>query len=203
MIYRRLNADGTYSVYNGRWIRTGGRLVLNPSAAALTAAGYEQYEPPVPAEATPAAATEPGIYEMVSAVKKLSGSMLGALSDGEACEVAALYPTWISKAGQEVKAGDRLWYDGSLWKVVSDHTVDASDAPSDGCALYTRITADESGTLENPRAYSAPMDLEEGRYYSEDGTVYRCTLELLSSTLPLSQLVGSHVEKVDTDTAAA
>lgn len=47
---------------------------------------------------------------------------IDVLSDEEALSVAALYPTWIEKIGQDLIVGDRLWYDGSLYKVIQAHT---------------------------------------------------------------------------------
>lgn len=197
--YRKLNEDGTYSIYNGKWINTGDSLVINPTVDILTANGYEEYTPEV-TEPEEEIYTEPSYSEVIEALKSLTQTTIISLSDSEALKVAALYPTWESKIGQEVSAGDRLWYNNALWKVIQAHTVQSVYPPStDTAALYTQIVEEssEAGTADNPIAYSNPMELVSGKYYTENGVTYLCTRDLANSVWALSDLVGTYVSVVE------
>lgn len=77
------------------------------------------------------------------AVKKMLASSTADLSDEEALEVAALYPTWAGKSGEKVNAGERLWYDGKLYKVVQTHTVQDDWTPDVSASLYTEVSIEE------------------------------------------------------------
>lgn len=117
-----------------------GTWISNPSAEQIAQAGWEPYVPPV-VPAMPK--TEPGIDEIISAVKKMLATDASNLSDEEALNVAALYPTWSSKIGKEVSVGDRLWYDEKLYKVVQNHTVQQDWTPDTSAALYTQVSIEE------------------------------------------------------------
>lgn len=72
------------------------------------------------------------------------------LTDEEALEVAALYPTWASKIGSQVSAGERLWYDGKLYKVVQAHTSQSDWTPDATPALYTEVSIEEIPAWRQP-----------------------------------------------------
>ena len=87
--------------------------------------------------------TEPDTYEIMEAVKKMLSSSVTDLSDEEALGVAALYPTWISKMGEQVNTGERYWYDGKLYKVIQQHTVQDDWTPDVSASLFTEVTIEE------------------------------------------------------------
>jgi hypothetical protein len=66
--------------------------------------------------------------------------------------------------------------------------------------LWKEVTEEgaDLGTLENPIPYEGNMELDEGRYYSQDGVVYLCTR---STGVPvynaLKDLVGIYVSVVE------
>ena len=117
-----------------------GQWVSNPSVELLTSEGWLQYIPP---EVVPTPQTEPDYEQVLQAVKRMLASSTENLSDEEALEVAALYPTWSSKMGQEVSVGERLWYDEKLYKVVQAHTVQDDWTPDTAVSLFTEVTIEE------------------------------------------------------------
>lgn len=125
------------------------------------------------------------------------------LEDEQAINVPALFPTWESLIGQQVEVGKRLFYNSKLWKVIQAHTVQADWTPDVVPALYTEVVytqpgEPELGTLDNPIPYGGNMELEEGKYYIQDGVVYRCTRSSGTPLYhPLSQLIGLYVELVN------
>lgn len=54
-----------------------------------------------------------------------------------------------------------------------------------------------AGTADDPIPYEGNMALESGKYYSQDGVVYRCTRDTGNPVFhALSELVGLYVEVV-------
>lgn len=117
-----------------------GQWVSNPDSQLIYDEGWREYAPPV---VPPAPLTEPEMEEVISAVKKMLASSTESLTDEEALEVAALYPTWSSKIDNEVSVGERLWYDGKLWKVIQAHTVQENWTPDVSASLFTEVSIEE------------------------------------------------------------
>lgn len=121
--------------------------VSNPIPEMIAEMGWVEFIPPV-IPASPQ--DEPGYDEIVDAVKKMLSTDVTTLTDEEALEVAALYPTWSSKLpkgeeqmGDSVVAGERLWDDGELWKVLQPHNVMPNWRPKDSSSLYVRVSIEE------------------------------------------------------------
>ena len=118
------------------------------------------------------------------------------LTDEEALEVKEMYPEWESKLGEQVNAGEKYQYDNKLWKVLQQHTVQEEWKPGKGTeSLYTEVTESHAGTAEDPIPYGNNMELEAGKYYSQDGVTYLCTRDTgIPVYNPLADLVGIYVE---------
>lgn len=125
-----------------------GTWVSNPTQEMMFAEGFEIYVPPV---VPPTPETEPELPAMMEAVKRMLDSQVEDLSDEDALAVSALFPTWISKMGEEVHAGERLWYDVRLWKVVQNHTVQADWTPDTAVSLYVEVTIEEWPEWHQPQ----------------------------------------------------
>lgn len=117
-----------------------GVWISNPNDDQIAAAGWLPYEPPV---VPPQPQTDPDMGEVLDAVKKMLANSTEELSDEDALNVAALFPTWASKIGQQVDPGERLWYDGKLYRVVQHHTISEEWTPSETPALFTEISINE------------------------------------------------------------
>lgn len=121
------------------------------------------------------------------------------LTDGEALSVMELYPAWDEFIGSSLEAGMKVTYSGRLWRVrQAVGTVLENQPPSlDTAALYEVIEEQHAGTQEDPIPYQPPMEIFEGKYYSQDGVTYRCTRSSGQAlTHNLSELVGLYVETV-------
>lgn len=145
--------------------------------------------------------TPDGMLMLQQAVKLMKGQAID-LPDAEAIEVPALFPTWASKLGQAVAVGERLYYEGMLYKVLQAHTVQADWTPTAAASLFTEVVVQqegepELGTLENPIPYSGNMVLENGKYYSQGGVTYLCFRDTGNPVYhDLSALVGLYVQVV-------
>ena len=112
----------------------------------------------------------------------------------------AFAPKWGEdiKEGDALVKGDKFTFNGKLYAVLQDHTILPHYHPSvNTAALYVEVTPDyteEYGTLKNPIPYGGNMVLEEGKYYSQDGTVYLCTRDsVVALYQPLKDLLNLYV----------
>jgi len=117
-----------------------GFWISNPTEEQIADAGWLPYVPPV---VPPEPELEPDLTAEMEAVKRMFSTQTEELSDEEALEVAALFPTWASKIGSEVKVGERLWYNGKLYKVIQAHTTQADWTPDVTPALYVEVSVVE------------------------------------------------------------
>ena len=121
-------------------IELNGRWVSNPTEEQIAEAGWSKSPPPA-VTATPM--SEPSQEELLDAVKAMLKKDTDNLSDEEALGVAALYPTWTSRIGQALAVGERLWYDGSLYKVIQAHTAQDDWTPSEAVSLFVKVSIAE------------------------------------------------------------
>lgn len=98
-----------------------------------------------------------------------------------------------------MKKGIRSVYDDKLFRARQDISVVLENQPPsiDTAALYEEINEENAGTLDDPIPYNNNMELFAGKYYSQDGTVYKCTRDTGQAVYQdLADLVGIYVEAV-------
>lgn len=119
-----------------------------------------------------------------------------SVDDATALRMVAYYPEWT--AGTAYAAGDRLVYNGDLYKVLQAHTAQETWLPGTGTeSLYTRIDEQHDGTKYDPIPYSGNMALEAGKYYSQSGKTYLCNRDTGNPVYhALAELVGLYVTEV-------
>lgn len=143
---------------------------------------------------TPASISAPRMTDIARLLMLTVNTM--SLTDNDALSVKSIYPEWETLIGKEVKQGDKMQYDGRLWKVLQQHTVQEQYRPGTGTeSLYTEIVESASGTADDPIPYNNNMELEQGKYYVQDGVTYLCTRNTeIPVYQPLADLVGIYVE---------
>ena len=116
------------------------------------------------------------------------------VDDNTALRMTTFYPEWAENT--EYTIGYKVQRNGKLWRCLQAHTSQIGWEPENAPALWTEICETHSGTLEDPIPYSGNMALESGKYYSQDGKVYRCTRDTGNPVYnALSELVGLYVEE--------
>ncbi len=143
---------------------------------------------------TPKTASAPRMADIAKLLMLTVNTM--SLTDNDALSVKSVYPEWETLIGKEVKQGDKMQCDGRLWKVIQQHTVQEQWRPGTGTeSLYTEIVETASGTADDPIPYNNNMELEQGKYYIQDGITYLCTRNTeIPVYQPLADLVGIYVE---------
>jgi hypothetical protein len=118
------------------------------------------------------------------------------LSSSEALQVKDRYPEW--ETGINVKTGERYRVEDVLWECIKDHKTQENWKPSLSTAsLWKVVVEGHEGTENDPIPYTPPMEIFNGKYYTQNGVKYKCTRD---SGQPLSHnlsdLVGLYVQKV-------
>lgn len=175
MYYKIINDRMVFSVCKVVEMPTG-TWVSNPTEEQILAAGWQVYVPPI---VPPQPQTEPDMEQMIAAVKKMLSTETEELSDEDALDVAALFPTWASKIGSEVSVGERLWYDGKLYRVIQAHTATDLWVPDHNPALYAEISIAEWPEWVQPTSAETAYKIGdkvtfEGKHYVSliDGNVW-------------------------------
>lgn len=99
------------------------------------------------------------------------------MSNEQALTCKSVFPKWNDFIGKKMEKDTRFNYSGDLYISRDEIPIVLEDQyPSiDTAALYMRIDEEHAGTLEDPIPYSQMMAIEEGKYYIEDGIIYKCT----------------------------
>lgn len=82
----------------------------------------------------------------LEAAKVLRAAMdaaAAALTDDEALKAAALYPAW--SAQDTYDAGERVRFDGTLYKCVQAHAAQADWTPTAAPSLWTKVLTSDTG----------------------------------------------------------
>lgn len=170
LYYKIINDRQVFS--DCRKIESDVSIIYNPTAEQIADAGWQVYVPPV---IPPQPQTEPYETDIVEAVKKMLASSVEELTDEEALEVAALFATWASEIGQSVTTGERLWYDGKLYKVIQAHTVQQEWTPDVTPALYTEVSIEEWPEFVQPTG--AHDAYNTGDKVTFEGQHYICLID--------------------------
>ena len=122
-----------------------------------------------------------------------------SLTDKQSLEVKYLYPNWETLTDKEVDVDFKFLYGDTLYKVLQKHTISKAWIPGQGTeSLYTEINETHAGTKEDPIPYNNNMELESGKYYTQDGLLYMCNR---NTGIPvynkLADLVGIYVTLVE------
>lgn len=116
--------------------------------------------------------------------------------DEKALEVKSIYPQWTDCIGKEVKQGFKFLHEDILYKVIqATLTIQEQWIPGVGTeSLYAVINETNAGTKEDPIPYNGNMELENGKYYIQDGVIYLCNRDTeIAVHQALKDLVGIYV----------
>lgn len=138
--------------------------------------------------------------ETLSAFAAMSINTM-ALDEETALDLKDIYPRWSDLWGCTVAPGFRLRYEGVLYEVVARHTIQSVWPPPGLLSLYKVVTSQptaEAGTIADPIQWVSGMELEQGKYYTDAGIMYRCTTAPgMPLAFPLAELVGLYVTVVN------
>lgn len=171
-------------VYVGTTEPTGGEKIwVNPSNGLTKYKNGESWEDLVPE------------MQLMSFAKMVVNTM--SLTDEQALSVKLLHPEWKEFIGGSLSVGERVMYDDKLYKVKQEiNPVLENQPPSiETAALYEEINEKHAGTKEDPIPFNNNMELELGKYYSQNGVTYMCFRDSQQPVYQnLADLVGIYVQ---------
>ena len=167
--------------------------IINPTEELVIADGWQPYTPPEPGEPQPTITDQ--LRDMV--LEQYNGRT--DISDEEALKRPLLVYSWDTYMGKSLAAGQVVSHDGKLWRVRQDVAAVLDNQPPSlaTAALYEVIEVEPAGTQDDPIPYTPPMEIFNGKYYTQGGVLYKCTRDsgqALSHNL--SDLIGLYVELV-------
>lgn len=117
-----------------------------------------------------------------------------SLSDTDALEAVELFAVWASDTDYAV--GDRVSYEGTLYKCRQAHTSQSIYTPDMIPALWEVVAPEGKGdSPDNPIEYDQSMVLKQGKFYIENDVIYLC---IRDSGVPLytalANVIGNYVE---------
>lgn len=181
-------------------IKSGNRIVIvvddmqiiNPTEEMIIADGWVEYIPepivPKPYQKSPLEVVE----ELV--VKQWNDRT--DISNEEALDYMLIVYPWEKYIGQTLQVGKIVSYSDNLYRVRQVHNVLENYPPSiDTASLYESIDREHEGTFDDPIPYTPPMEIFEGKYYTQDDTLYLCTRDSGTAlTHNLADIIGLYVE---------
>lgn len=97
------------------------------------------------------------------------------LTDTQALEVPSFFPAWV--IGYPYKVGDRVLYNGILYKCLTEHTSQADWTPEAAPSLWTKVLTDPSGEVlpwEQPESTNPYMT---GDRVTHNGKTWQSTVD--------------------------
>lgn len=172
-----------------------GLQTVNPTEEMVLADGWQPYTPPEPEEPQPT--IDDQLRELL--LEQYNGRT--DITDEEALKRPLLVYSWDTYVGKSLTKGQVVSYDDKLWRVrQAVATVLENQPPSLAtAALYEVIEVEAAGTQDDPIQYTPPMEIFNGKYYTQGGVLYKCTRDSGQAlTHDLAALVGLYVELTDT-----
>lgn len=145
------------------------------------------------------------INENLNSVSLLMTNSINSfgLSAEKALEFKDFFPVWDDIIGNFVGVGFRFRYKGksedyTLYEVIQQHTIQQDWIPGVSTAsLYKAVNISNEGSESDPIPYTPPMEIYNGKYYTQNGVLYKCVRDSgIALTHDLSALVGNYVQTV-------
>ena len=175
-------------------IRRDGMNIFCPSEEMILADGWVEYVPPT---------IEPQPYalspeEIARDIVLEQYNQRTDIPNQEALDRMVVIYDWSKYIGKVLLQGQLCVYNDKVWRSRQEHTVLEVYPPSmDTASLYEVIEIIHTGEKDDPIPYTSPMEIEAGKYYTEDEVLYLCTRDSgVALTHALRDLVGIYVDIV-------
>lgn len=122
-----------------------------------------------------------------------------SIEDDTALEMEEYFKEWNTYIGESLSLGQIVKYNGVLYRVIQDipQVLEIHFPSLDTASLYNAINLSNEGTETDTIEYVPPMEIFEGKYYTQNGNTYRCMRNSEQALAHnLSELVGLYVELI-------
>ena len=151
-------------------------------------------------------------YQQLDAALDVAKSKVNetAMTAAEALAVQEFFPVWGEEGaefGKDVPVGFRLRVvegeTDTLYEVIQAHKLQQNWKPGTATlSIYKVVEAGHAGTLEDPIPWQQGMEVENGKYYTDQGVTYKGIRDTgMPMAYDLKDLVsGGFVEVVEEET---
>lgn len=191
MLYKK---DGKIKERSRIIIFKDDQQIINPTDEMVIADGWVKYVAP-----------DPVVDNSSEMSKQLQDALLDQynkrtdITDEDALKRPLLVYEWNTYIGKSLKTGQIVSYESKLYRVRQDiSTVIEGWAPQLSTAsLYEVIEVASAGTIDDPIPYTPPMEIFNGKYYTQNGVKYKCIRDSQTAlSHNLADLVALYVEVV-------
>ena len=191
MLYKK---DGKIKERSRIIIFKDDQQIINPTDEMVIADGWVKYVSP-----------DPVVDNSSEMSKQLQDALLDQynkrtdITDEDALKRPLLVYEWDTYIGKSLKTGQIVSYKSKLYRVRQDiSTVIEGWAPQLSTAsLYEVIEVASAGTINDPIPYTPPMEIFNGKYYTQNGVKYKCIRDSQTAlSHNLADLVALYVEVV-------
>ena len=191
MLYKK---DGKIKERSRIIIFKDDQQIINPTDEMVIADGWVEYVAP-----------DPVVDNSSEISKQLQDALLDQynkrtdITDEDALKRPLLVYEWDTYIGKSLKTGQIVSYKSKLYRVRQDiSTVIESYTPQLSTAsLYEVIEVASAGTIDDPIPYTPPMEIFNGKYYTQNGVKYKCIRDSQTAlSHNLADLVALYVEVV-------
>lgn len=191
MLYKK---DGKIKERSRIIIFKDDQQIINPTDEMVIADGWVEYVAP-----------DPVVDNSSEISKQLQDALLDQynkrtdITDEDALKRPLLVYEWDTYIGKSLKTGQIVSYKSKLYRVRQDiSTVIEGWAPQLSTAsLYEVIEVASAGTIDDPIPYTPPMEIFNGKYYTQNGVKYKCIRDSQTAlSHNLADLVALYVEVV-------
>lgn len=191
MLYKK---DGKIKERSRIIIFKDDQQIINPTDEMVIADGWVEYVAP-----------DPVVDNSSEMSKQLQDALLDQynkrtdITDEDALKRPLLVYEWDTYIGKSLKTGQIVSYESKLYRVRQNiSTVIEGYAPQLSTAsLYEVIEVASAGTIDDPIPYTPPMEIFNGKYYTQNGVKYKCIRDSQTAlSHNLADLVALYVEVV-------
>lgn len=191
MLYKK---DGKIKERSRIIIFKDDQQIINPTDEMVIADGWVKYVAP-----------DPVVDNSSEMSKQLQDALLDQynkrtdITDEDALKRPLLVYEWDTYIGKSLKTGQIVSYESKLYRVRQDiSTVIEGWAPQLSTAsLYEVIEVASTGTIDDPIPYTPPMEIFNGKYYTQNGVKYKCIRDSQTAlSHNLADLIALYVEVV-------
>lgn len=184
-------------------IKDGSRIVvvkdgyqtINPTREMILADGWSDYVAPEVEITDPVPTQDDQLKELL--LEQYNNRT--DITDADALKRPLLVYDWSTYVGKALTTGQIVSYEDKLYRVRQDVTnlLDTWTPGTSTAAMFEVIEVSATGTADDPIAYTPPMEIFNGKYYTQGGVTYLCTRDSGTAlSHDLSALVGIYVQAV-------
>lgn len=98
------------------------------------------------------------------------------LTDEQALTVPVIYPAWSGESA-EYKVGDRVLYNGTLYKCITAHTSQTAWTPTDAPSLWAKVLIPTPGEIPDWEQPSSANPYAKGDKVKHNGKIWTSDID--------------------------